>query len=419
MADLKANYALDMLSTDVWYGYVTVANSTTIRVENGGLAGTYRGSFWYDNYGNPQGRLDGYDVSYYGTTWVSATRINRDVATFQSFIDRDDAWGAQAYVFSGSDKLTGSYEDDTLVGFAGDDFLYGGNGFNILFGGDGNDTFLSGADDAFLGDAGSDRVIYDVRTNVTVNLNLTSFQSTGHGQDSFKEIEHLTSGSGNDRLTGNSAANSFSAGGGNDMLNGGNGNDSLYGEAGNDTLEGGSGNDLLNGGFGNDTVRFTAGTAVSVNLSQAAAQNTGAGLDTIRNVENALTGAGNDRIIGSAGANSLTAGSGNDVLSGLAGNDRLFGQTGNDRLQGGAGNDILTGGIGADRFLFSRGDGNDRITDFANGIDRIVIDSGAETFGHVRIADLGADARVSFGDVTITLSNFDHTQLGAEDFIFT
>ena len=139
----------------------------------------------------------------------------------------------------------------------------------------------------------------------------------------------------------------------------------------------------------------------------------------LRNVENVVTGAGNDRIVGNGLANTVTAGTGNDVLVGLAGNDRLLGQAGNDRLQGGAGADTLAGGIGADHFLFSKGDGADRIADFRDGLDRIVINSGAEAFGQVRIADLGADARIAFGDVTVILTNVDHARLGAEDFIFT
>ena len=179
------------------------------------------------------------------------------------------------------------------------------------------------------------------------------------------------------------------------------------------------GNDTIDGGAGLDTVRFTVSTAVVTNLSKTAAQDTGLGKDMIRNVENVVTGAGNDRVTGSAAANMLTAGSGNDTLSGQAGNDRLSGQAGNDRLHGGAGNDILSGGTGADQFLFSAGGGTDRITDFADGIDRIVIDSGAETFRQIRIADLGADARITFGDVTITMTNIDHARLGADDFTFT
>ena len=40
-------------------------------------------------------------------------------------------------------------------------------------------------------------------------------------------------------------------------------------------------------------------------------------------------------------------------------------------LRGGLGNDVLTGGTGADKFQFEAGGGNDRITDFESGIDKL------------------------------------------------
>ncbi len=60
----------------------------------------------------------------------------------------------------------------------------------------------------------------------------------------------------------------------------------------------------------------------------------------------------------------------------------------------------------------------DRIADFADRQDLIVIESGAERFQDLRITDLGADARVSFGNVQITLANLDHARLDAADFLF-
>jgi serralysin len=58
--------------------------------------------------------------------------------------------------------------------------------------------------------------------------------------------------------------------------------------------------------------------------------------------------AGNDSIVGSAGA---------DTLRGYGGNDSIAGGSGNDVLLGGAGADTLNGGTGADRML--GGAGND------------------------------------------------------------
>ncbi|MCO5118053.1 MAG: Ig-like domain-containing protein [Burkholderiaceae bacterium] len=60
------------------------------------------------------------------------------------------------------------------------------------------------------------------------------------------------------------------------------------------------------------------------------------------------------------------AAAGDDVLDGGAGNDLIFGQ---------GGNDTLTGGAGADTFVFSMhaDNGNDVITDFEVGVDRIML----------------------------------------------
>jgi serralysin len=56
-------------------------------------------------------------------------------------------------------------------------------------------------------------------------------------------------------------------------------------------------------------------------------------------IENAMTGAGADALIGNASDNFLNANAGNDLLQGGDGNDRLMGGTGSDLLYGGNGID--------------------------------------------------------------------------------
>ncbi|MBY0242112.1 MAG: DUF4214 domain-containing protein [Burkholderiaceae bacterium] len=90
-------------------------------------------------------------------------------------------------------------------------------------------------------------------------------------------------------------------------------------------------------------------------------------------IEHALGGAGNDKIIGNALDNQLGGGAGNDTLSGDAGNDNLAAGDGNDVLDGGAGNDLLAGGAGNDQL--TGGDGSDRF-DGGAGTDTAVF-SGA------------------------------------------
>lgn len=148
---------------------------------------------------------------------------------------------------------------------------------------------------------------------------------------------------------------------------------------------------------------------------------TGAGKDFVR------AGAGNDTIfgeggsdliLGGIGADVLRGGNGADILFGGSGADRLVGGLGADTLVGGTGNDILIGNAGADRFVFSTGDGNDHIQGFTLIGDRIVIQSGATSFADLTITQEGANAKIAFGNVTITLDVFDATKLGAGSFLF-
>ena len=122
----------------------------------------------------------------------------------------------------------------------------------------------------------------------------------------------------------------------------------------------------ISGGMGNDTLWTSNGT---VRLIEAF----GEGSDTVRStvsytlnaeVENlVLLGSGNTTAKGNAGINTLTGNQGNNRLLGLGNNDWLDGKGGNDRLTGGLGDQ--------DTFIFSTGYGQDTITDFEDGTDRI------------------------------------------------
>jgi len=149
-------------------------------------------------------------------------------------------------VASDRDILTGDQSNNELNGYLGNDLLNGREGNDTLDGGAGNDSLSGGmGNDLLDGGDGSDRVYYTGITAATVNLSQTTAQITGHGTDTILNVEHISSGSGNDRLTGNALGNSMSAGEGNDTLDGGAGNDWLYGGAGNDSLTGGLGNDVF------------------------------------------------------------------------------------------------------------------------------------------------------------------------------
>lgn len=123
----------------------------------------------------------------------------------------------------------------------------------------------------------------------------------------------------------------------------------------------------------NDFLVFArASSGVTVDIATGTVSGSaGVGNGTVRGVDNVLGSTLADTITGDASANRIHGISGNDNLSGGAGDDEIEGGAGDDRIVGGVGNDTLTGDAGADTFVFTAGDGQDDITDFASGTDKI------------------------------------------------
>ena len=89
-------------------------------------------------------------------------------------------------------------------------------------------------------------------------------------------------------------------------------------------------------------------------------------------IENASSGAGDDKLIGNQVANTLSAGAGDDRLHGAAGNDTLNGGAGADRMWGGAGNDTYYVNSGSDAVIERAGEGSDTViavVDYTLGAD--------------------------------------------------
>ena len=222
-------------------------------------------------------------------------------------------------------------------------------------------------------------------------------------------IENAIAGSGNDRVTGNAAANMLHGMAGNDILSGLAGNDLLIGGPGQDQLIGGAGNDTYmtdgadtivetaNGGY--DTVQTTANLVMAAQLEAAVA--TGAAALSIRgNVhDNAITG--------NAAANQLLGGAGNDVIRGGAGNDMVAGEVGNDVLLGEAGRDTLAGGIGNDVYVW---DGQDAVIEQANaGYDIVRTGSHMRMQANVEVAQVvgAAVTNIAGNELANTISGND------------
>ena len=178
-----------------------------------------------------------------------------------------------------------------------------------------------------------------------------------------------------------------------DELNGTNGNDSIFGGLGDDSIVGGEGNDFLIGLTDNDLVEGGQGNDYLV------------GYD------------GNDSISGGEGDDILLGNQGDDSLEGGAGNDLLSGGAGNDLLSGGAGNDTLWGKEGADTFVVELGQGQDTISDFIAGEDRIALGSGV-VFDNLTITgDVDAQIMDSDDNTLAILSGVNASVISADDFI--
>lgn len=306
-------------------------------------------------------------------------------------------------VYAGIENLIGSDFSDELVGSGIGNRLTGGSGHDWLEGRAGADTLDGGS--------GWDRADYSLSTaGVSADL-LTPTSNTGDAAgDTYISIESLGGSNFGDTLAGDNNANTLLGRSGNDVLRGREGDDHLLGHEDNDILDGGAGSDTLDGGEGIDRVSYgSATTAVKVDLSDPSINTGDAFGDVYISIENLMGSNNNDNLRGNEGANAIYGASGNDVIYGRAGDDTVTGDDGNDTLYGQAGNDQLYGGSGSDVFVFGAGYARDRIADFEDDVDIILLTgTGISTVGaamaHARQS--GSDVIFDFGgDDVLTVTN--------------
>jgi Ca2+-binding RTX toxin-like protein len=208
----------------------------------------------------------------------------------------------------------------------------------------------------------------------------------------YASAASLYGGEGSDVLLTTSARIVAYGNEGNDTLGGGPSADELFGGPGDDRFTdyfgatgwgvGGQivGADELHGGDGHDTAWF-GGAADPVRISLDDIANDGSHTDANvhSDIEDVVSGAGSDRLIGSYGANRLTGQSGADTLEGGRGADELDGGPDDDTLLAGDGErDKVDCGDGAnDRAVIDTHDvvSGCEIVEFAdNDHDRVTID---------------------------------------------
>jgi serralysin len=285
---------------------------------------------------------------------------------------------------AGNDTLRGYSGNDTLNGGADNDLVEGGSGSDVMDGGIGTDTlnvadlttaYVINLNTGITNDPLETAINFENINSGSGNDTITSWSggfgiiNTGAGNDyvittlgqesmdggsgidtvditfwsgdyildlttgiaNYSEIannfENVSTGAGNDSLTGSVLDNIMNSGAGNDTVNSGDGNDTIDAGAGNDTVNSGGGNDTVDGGSGNDTVDGGSGNDY-INL--------GDGDDSLNSFAS-----GNDTYVGGNGHDFIWGGAGNETYYGDAGNDTLRGDPGNDSMYGGSGNDLI------------------------------------------------------------------------------
>jgi Ca2+-binding RTX toxin-like protein len=219
-------------------------------------------------------------------------------------------------------------------------------------------------------------------------------------------VEQIEAGGGGDRITGSAGHDVIVGGAGNDVLAGGLGNDTFVfsGRQGSDSFDGGAGFDTIRGSAGADILLLSRGTDDLISIE---AIDLGGGVDILR------TGGGADIVDLSAIA-----------VSGL---ERIETGAGNDRIIGTAANEILSGGPGQDVFVFRGQFGHDTIEDFQlllgprrNGDVIDVSDLGFQSFFDIlaNTQQVGQNSviRDTDTDSSITLLNVAKSLLQPDDF---
>ncbi|MFC4670039.1 calcium-binding protein [Seohaeicola nanhaiensis] len=355
-------------------GRLTTSSATLVAGYIGGFYVALHGAYTYDPYGMIGGTLTGMTVTHAGYTVITVTGLNLDVEDVSYMYPAE----LEREMLATDDTLTSFWNiGDSYSMFGGDDWLNLGTGHDTVDGGYGIDTLH--LDAAFAS------------ASFTWQSGYTTLITSSEGRDTVRSVEiieftdasialrHGTSYS--DTLRGDSIAEVPS--------------DLIYGASGNDTIKGGTGDDRLFGQAGDDRL-----------FGQGA-------WDLL------FGGGGKDQLDGGFGNDRLRGGGGDDLLLGGRHADVLLGDGGSDRLLGGAGNDILTGGAGRDVFFFARNSGQDIVTDFQIGLDKIEIGRGAASLDDLTFTRKGTDVLITFEGTEILVENTLVNELrDADHFLF-
>ena len=270
------------------------------------------------------------------------------------------------------------------------------------------------------------------------NVKFQSMKLVGNDRDNS-----IIGGNKDDILNGGAGSDTLDGGNGADSIFGGDGDDLLLGGNGGDTLRGGTGNDTLIGGTGKNIFVYESGDDVITDFSESNSNRIQLLNDTITtNYEIS----GNDLIFDFSGgsltvkdydgreikfldaknnetsyvftenallnsskthatviSSSYTA---EDKISQIDGSKvdgaNIIGNSRSNIIFDSSGNDTLTGGDGNDWFIFSGG--NDIITDYTSGDDKIMLLRGSITPDNFTVRN--NELILDFDNGSLTIQNY-------------
>jgi Ca2+-binding RTX toxin-like protein len=215
------------------------------------------------------------------------------------------------------------------------DNIFGGAGKDILNGGAGKDYIRSGGGaDVINGGTGIDAIELDLSSNtnsLTINIKTANFTVAGAAVSNTERFGLLTTGSGNDIITGGRYE---------DVINTGDGDDTIDAGLGHNVVNAGDGDDLLIIDYSSLTTAMTHTENYYNYNGIAGYSNSGYNGSNVNDYLD-FTGVERFNITGTAYGEYIYGGENKDILKGGGGDDIIS--------TGGGGNDIVDGGIGIDK----------------------------------------------------------------------
>jgi len=417
-------------------GTATVATTTTIIVTGGALAQTVTIDLSTGDWGTINWTVD----LGSGTDTLNVTNAGNTDSVEQDWgasgIDLNgdgdlDVTQTNVEVFTaqagaGGDVVNASGSTITGAAFPDDIAITGGAGYDYLSGGAGADTLTCGA-----GGGAFDYSLSPAAVTVTLG---TPGLATGQGLDTLAVCLDIIGSAFNDTLTGSAGANDITGGAGDDKIDGlagadtadffdsaaavvvdldagtatGDGTDTLknmenvYGSDFNDMITGDSGNNTIDGAAGSDWIDYSADSGgVLVCLYQSAVVGdpctpgtasggtTTSGNDTLKHIENAILGSGDDTFYGNAFSNVVEPNGGQNSLSGGGGGDTLDYSVGYD--------------TGVEVNMAGGGTAGDSAIDFENVIGTEFADTiiGSDSSNTIKSRKGNDNVRAGAGDDTV------------------